>query len=95
MFSIFKRFIITIVLAQWIYAEAVLFAPEAQPALDTLTQFLKPPTHDKWIAVYNSLQKQRAEFSSEEDSISVAQVKNELFDSVGKLSRHNAFGSIR
>lgn len=95
MFSLLKRFIVTIVLAQWMYAEAVLFAPGAQPVLDTLTQFLKPPTHDKWIEVYNAFQQQRAQFSASGDSVSVAQVRSELFDSVEKLARHNAFGSIR
>lgn len=86
MIRIVRRFIFTILIAQWIYAEAVLIAPESQPVLDTVTQFLRPPTHDKWVATYQSFQKKRAEFEARVKSASPGDISKELVDSVQAFS---------
>jgi hypothetical protein len=95
MFSLLKRFVITIILAQWIYAEALLLAPSSQPLLDTITAYLKPPTHDKWIETYKILQAKHGESSATDDANSLSLITEELVDSVDKLSQHGGFGTIR
>ena len=46
------RFFLTmgmyVVLARWMYAEAVTAVPEVQPAIDTALQTISIPTHDNW-----------------------------------------------
>ncbi len=86
MIRILRRFVFTILVAQWIYAEAVLIAPGSQPMLDTITQFLRPPTHDKWVETYNSFQKKRAEFEATVKSASTKDISQQLVDSVQSFS---------
>ena len=95
MFSLIRRFIFTILAAQWIYAEAVLLAPSSQPVLDTITQFLKPPTHDKWIETYQILQSQRNDYSAAAENLNVSSISGEISTTVEKLARHGGFGSVR
>ena len=37
-----------VVLARWMYAEAVNMVPAVQPALDTAISVISIPTHDNW-----------------------------------------------
>lgn len=95
MISFFRRFVFSILLAQWIYAEAVLLLPASQPALDTISQFLKPPTHDKWVEMYRNFQGQKETVVAQARDISDGGLATELMDTVEKIRAHNAFGSIR
>ena len=95
MISFFRRFIFSILLAQWLYAEAVILLPASQPALDTLTQFLKPPTHDKWVETYHNFQGQKETVVAQAREISDSSLAVELMDTVEKIRTHNSFGSIR
>jgi hypothetical protein len=95
MFLFIRRFIFSILLAQWLYAEAVMLLPSSQPVLDTVTQFLKPPTHDKWIETYQAFQGQRASVVARAQGISESDLAEELLDTVEKLKNHNSFGSLR
>jgi len=37
-----------VILARWIYAEAVLFSPDMTPLIDGALETISVPTHDKW-----------------------------------------------
>ena len=93
MFTFLRRFIFTILLAQWMYAEALLLAPESQPILDTVTQFLRPPTHDKWIETYKSFQERREQITAGVES--VGDLKDDLKESVNRFAQQDRFHSLR
>ena len=95
MFSFIRRFVFTILLAQWLYAEAVMLLPSSQPVLDTVTQFLKPPTHDKWIATYRALQGQKNTVVASAQGITQSGIADDLLDTLEKIKSHDGFGSIR
>ena len=67
MFTIVRRFIFSLVVAHWMYAEAVLLVPETRPFLDTVNQFLKAPTHDKWIETYRAIQYRKDQLAARFD----------------------------
>lgn len=93
MFSFIRRFVFTILLAQWIYAEALLLAPESQPVLDTIAQFLRPPTHDKWIETYRAFQERQEQITASVES--VGDMKKDITDSVGRFAQQNRIHTFR
>lgn len=95
MFSLLRRFVFTILLAQWIYAEAVLIAPQTQPALDTITQFLRPPTHDKWVSTYKAFQVKREQFAERMNSMSQSDVKGGLIESFNSFASKDGIEKFR
>lgn len=95
MFSVLRRFLFTILLAQWIYAEAVLIAPQTQPALDTISQFLRPPTHDKWVSTYRAFQVKREKFAEQMNSMSQADVKDGILDSFQSFASTEGLESFK
>jgi hypothetical protein len=95
MFSVIRRFFLTIVVAQWLYAEAVMLVPSAQPVLDTVTNFLKPPTHDKIIKTYQSMQVERARLANTIQDVSDSTLVKEIGDTVERIRNHDGFGSVR
>ena len=93
MFSFVRRFVFTILLAQWMYAEALVLAPESQPVLDTITQFLRPPTHDKWIETYQYFQDRREQITASVES--AGDLKDDLKESVNRFAQQERFHTLR
>jgi hypothetical protein len=48
LFSFFFRVGLTLAVAHWIYAEALLFAPTLQSPIERACNSLRIPTHDQW-----------------------------------------------
>lgn len=46
-------FVLSLIVSNWLYAEFLLFVPQAEPIVARSISFLTPPTHDEWGGIAN------------------------------------------
>lgn len=61
MLRLIGRIFLTLLVCNWVYAEVMLYAPEAKPKVDHVLSKIKIPTHDTWSAYYKAFSKKRDE----------------------------------
>ena len=54
MFDVFVKVVISFLITNWIYSEAVLFYPPLHDFSQSVYQAVKIPTHDQWPAIASS-----------------------------------------
>lgn len=47
-------FVLSLMISNWIYAEFLLFVPQAQPYISRSMSFLSIPTHNEWSSIANA-----------------------------------------
>lgn len=55
MFKICRRFIFTLLIAHWMYAEVHLMWPDTASTIKTVFHTVQIPTHDRWAETVKTL----------------------------------------